>query len=360
MFLVCFTLWQALVERGWYRSKYAGVIVVSWAGVLNSTKMAKLQADLPKSPQPKHGTIRCDQLAADAIPGSRNTAHERNGMPSPLIDFTQDPELGSIRLIACDMDCTLLADDKTQPENMPELIERLHRAGVLFCPASGRPGPTLQLMFPEHRHEMAFCADNGAHIIYQDEPLYKELLDPAVYREIAAATEAEGTGTAVLCAFDKAYVPESGRVHHEAIGVYYKSIEYVDSIEDLDVEANKFTIYFPERNSRSRYEETFGPAFGERLDVACAGEEWLDFMNKGVNKGAGLRHLCDRLGIDIADAAAVGDTYNDIEMLEAAGHSFVVANAAEHMHDHARYLIPSNNDRGVAALIEAILAAKGC
>ena len=60
-------------------------------------------------------------------------------MPSPLIDFTQDPELGSIRLIACDMDCTLLADDKTQPENMPELIERLHRAGVLFCPASGRP-----------------------------------------------------------------------------------------------------------------------------------------------------------------------------------------------------------------------------
>ena len=255
-------------------------------------------------------------------------------MPSPLIDFTQDPELGSIRLIACDMDSTLLADDKTQPENMPELIERLRNAGVLFCPASGRPGPTLQLMFPEHRHDMAFCADNGAHIIYQDEPLYKELLDPVVYREIAAATEAEGTGTAVLCAFDKAYVPESGRVHHEAIEVYYKSIEYVDSIEDLDVGANKFTIYFPERNSRSRYEETFGPAFGERLDVA--------------------------LGIDIADAAAVGDTYNDIEMLEAAGHSFVVANAAEHMHDHARYLIPSNNDRGVAVLIEAILAAKGC
>ena len=75
----------------------------------NSTTMAKLQADLPKSPQPKHGTIRCGQLAADTMPGSRNTAYERNGMPSPLIDFTQDPELGSIRLIACDMDCTLLA-----------------------------------------------------------------------------------------------------------------------------------------------------------------------------------------------------------------------------------------------------------
>ena len=55
----------------------------------------------------------------------------------------------------------------------------------------------------------------------------------------------------------------------------------------------------------------------------------------------------------------MGDTYNDIPMLSAVGHSFVVANAEKHMHAHADYLVPSNDDRGVATLIDAILAAKG-
>ena len=124
----------------------------------------------------------------------------------------------------------------------------------------------------------------------------------------------------VLCAFDRAYVPESGRVHHEALSVYYKRIIYVPSIEELEVEANKYTIYAARNDSKELFDAVFEPAFSDRLDVACAGVEWIDFMNKGVNKGEGLRHLCQVLGIAIADAAAVGDTYNDTEMLEAAGH----------------------------------------
>ena len=90
-----------------------------------------------------------------------------------------------------------------------------------------------------------------------------------------------------------------------------------------------------------------------------AEREWIDFMNLGVSKGSGVAHLCRELGIGLADAAAVGDTYNDIPMLSAVGHSFVVANAEKHMHAHADYLVPSNDNRGVATLIDAILAAKG-
>ena len=61
-----------------------------------------------------------------------------------MLPYTQDTDLASIRLIACDMDRTLLADDKTQPPHMAERIDALARAGVVFCPASGRPGPTLR------------------------------------------------------------------------------------------------------------------------------------------------------------------------------------------------------------------------
>ena len=273
-------------------------------------------------------------------------------------DFTENDALAEIELIACDMDRTLLADDKSQPEGMPERIAALNDAGVIFCPASGRPGPTLEMMFPEHADDMAFLADNGAAITYRGELIYKDLLDPTLYRELAARTLTEKAGVPVLCAFDRAYVPTSGKPHHEALSVYYKQIIYLDSFEDLDVEANKFTIYVPDNRSKELFDRVFNPAFGDRLCVACAGVEWIDFMNVGVNKGGGLRHLCEVLGVDIAHAAAVGDTYNDAEMLDAAGHSFIVANATPDMEAHARWRIPSNNDRGVAVLIDAILEAK--
>ena len=275
-----------------------------------------------------------------------------------MLDYTQDENLASIRIIACDMDRTLLADDRTQPEGMAERITALEAAGVVFCPASGRPGPTLQAMFPEHAHDMAFLADNGAAITYQDKLVYKSLIEPALYHELIEATLAEPELVPVLCAFDRIYVPERARAHHDALNIYYKQIIYLDSFEGLNVESNKFSVYVPSYDSRAYFERVYAPRFADRLYLACAGAEWIDFMNVGVNKGEGLRHLCQLLGIDLADAAAVGDTFNDAEMLDVAGHSFIVANATPDMVAHADYQIPSNNDRGVAVLIDAILAAK--
>lgn len=273
--------------------------------------------------------------------------------------YTADTDLASIRLVACDMDRTLLADDKSQPPHMAERIDALAAAGVLFCPASGRPGPTLREMFPEHAAQMAFIADNGGAITYRDELIYKSLIDPALYHELARTTIASGAGVPVLCAFDRAYVPAFGRAHHDALSVYYHDIIYVEDLAEVTVEANKFTVLVPTNDSKRWYDEVFAPAFGDALSVACAGIEWIDFMNVGVDKGAGLAHLAELLGIDLADTAAVGDTYNDTEMLDAAGHSFIVANATPDMREHASFELPSNNDRGVAVLIDAILTAKG-
>ena len=87
-------------------------------------------------------------------------------------DYTEDRGLSDIKLLAVDMDLTLLASDGSLPPRMAERIDALGEADVLFCPASGRPAPTLQMMFPEHADGIAFCADNrrlghlpGAHCL---------------------------------------------------------------------------------------------------------------------------------------------------------------------------------------------------
>lgn len=273
-------------------------------------------------------------------------------------DYTADLGLADIKLLAVDMDLTLLADDGTMPENMAERIEALDRAGVVFCPASGRPVPTLAMTFPESRDIIGLCGDNGGNVQYRGEAVYQDRLNPALWREVAARADAEGDNAQVLCCYDHAVCLERDRAHYDAIFKYYKNIRWVDSYDEVDDATNKFSMYYPGYDAEPAFRDIYQPEFGEKLYATNAGREWIDFMNLGVSKGAGIAHLCEHLGIDIADAAAVGDTYNDIPMLEAVGHSFIVANAEKHMEAHARFRVPSNNDRGVAALIDAILAAK--
>lgn len=270
-----------------------------------------------------------------------------------------EDDLADVRLVASDMDYTLLADDKSMPEGMPGRIRALEGAGVLFAAASGRPLYTLQDMFPESRDRMAFITDNGAGVVCRGEVVFKDLLDEATLAELVAFTlERAPEAVPVVCGLERAVVPAWGRAYDDALRVYYHEILYVDDIGSAREEANKFTVYFPENNSADAYEERFAPAFGGRLSLTCAGVDWLDVMNRGVDKGTGIARLCEHLGIAPADVIALGDTDNDAEMLSYVGHGYLMANAEERMERFADFRAPSNNERGVAQVIDAVLAAR--
>ena len=274
--------------------------------------------------------------------------------------YLEDPGLAEIEVIACDMDLTLLEDDKTLPQGIFERIAALDRADVVFCPASGRPLSSLETLFAPTAPRMAFMADNGGLVTFRGAVVFKDLLAPAVYQEICAAClESVPGAVPVVCGFDRAYVLAAHRAYHEMLSIYYLDIEYVERFEGLEVEADKATILFPDYDSERWFDEVFGPRFASWITCTCAGREWMDFMNPGVNKGAGLARLCAHMGAPLARAAAFGDTDNDAQMLEAAGHGFLMANADAHMYAHASYLVPSNQEHGVLQAIDAILAAKG-
>lgn len=276
-----------------------------------------------------------------------------------LPSYLSDTNLDSIKLVATDMDLTLLADDKSMPAGVDERIDALAKNGVLFCAASGRPALALRESFPAHHQDMALVADNGASVYLRDELVYRDLIDRDLYHEVLALATATEGSVPVLCAFDDAYVLERDRCHEDVVSIYYRSITYVESFEELDVDSNKISIYFPGWDSKQKNDEVYSPAFASRLYLTCAGNEWLDFMNIGVDKGSGIRHLAQHLGIDLSDIAAFGDTYNDVPMLDIVGHSYVMANAAEHMHDHGKFLAPSNNEAGVLTVIDHIVDALG-
>lgn len=86
----------------------------------------------------------------------------------------------------------------------------------------------------------------------------------------------------------------------------------------------------------------------------------LDLLPRGISKGAALERLAGRLGIDRRETLAIGDNWNDVDMLEWAGQSFLMGNAARELRTVAKVRgwkqAPSNDRNGVAVVLEAAIA----
>ena len=272
--------------------------------------------------------------------------------------FEEDTNLQDVRVIASDMDFTLLADDKSMPEGMDGRIRALDDAGITFVAASGRPLYTLRDMFGGLHDRMAFISDNGAAVVCRDEVVFKSIIEPPTVQELTDFALGRGLGIPTVCGLEACYVRTCDRAYDEVFRTFYHNIVYLDSLDHLDAEVNKFTVYVPDGTAVALCADAFEPAFVDRLSVTCGGPVWIDVMNYGVDKGTGLARLCEHLGVDQADAAAFGDTDNDVQMLEWARHSYLMANAEARMEPHARFRAPSNNERGVAVVVDRILAAR--
>jgi Cof subfamily protein (haloacid dehalogenase superfamily) len=97
------------------------------------------------------------------------------------------------------------------------------------------------------------------------------------------------------------------------------------------------------------------PYFAGRLFISKSLPYFLEFAHPDVSKGAGLQFVADRLGFDAAHTAACGDGENDRELLDWAGFPVAVANAHDDILRRAELVVPSVEDEGVAALLEAYL-----
>lgn len=81
---------------------------------------------------------------------------------------------------------------------------------------------------------------------------------------------------------------------------------------------------------------------------------YIELLAPGVNKGSGLLQLAARIGVAPENTYAVGDDYNDIEMLQAAALAFVPENGSDIAKQHADYIVRSNNDGCIAHVIEIL------
>ena len=301
-----------------------------------------------------------------------------------MVSYPSSYAGAQIRLVAVDMDGTLLDDEKNFPPGLDELLDHLEQHGVVFVPASGRQVWTLIDMFPE-RPGLTFIGENGAIVMRDGREISSAPLDLATVREsvslirqyalprpgATAAREDAGEGSLrenfdgglVVCGKNCAYVERTDEAFLAAVAPYYTRTQCVDDlmrvideIEQgrIDEAIIKLAVYSA-GDVTALADQTLG-RFARSHQFAISAANWADLQDRGVDKGRALRALQDYLGVTPGQTAVFGDAGNDLSMIAQAEFSFAMENASADVRAAARFLAPSNNEAGVVKVLQVLLA----
>ena len=264
-----------------------------------------------------------------------------------------------IRLIALDMDGTLLDPQSRLTERTIKALRAAGEKGAGIVLASGRMPCALRGFVSTLNITAPLIAYNGALIADSrtEEPMASFPVEAALAREIAAACEELNLhiqayrGDAFCCERDNVFARDyqaflDGPVRMEAVG--RKLSEW------LDFDTPKLlAIDMVERISELL--PILRECFAGRVKVATSQPRFIEFVSPKAGKAVALERLSELTGIAREDIAAFGDGLNDLDMIEWAGRGYAMANAPEAVRAKADAIAPSNAEDGVAQVVEQLI-----
>ena len=262
-----------------------------------------------------------------------------------------------IRLIACDMDGTLLTTDKRLPDDLFPVLERLRARGVRFAVASGRQYGSLRRDFEALVPHILFICENGALIMENDERLFLDPIAPqSLPRIIEVSRMMQGVYPAICCA-DVALMEETAPAHFlTGMQIHYKHTRIVpDLMACTNVENACKVCFYSDAPAQEASLPTLRRELGDSLSIIHSDVNWVDVMKPGVDKGRAVRALQKRLGITPDECMAFGDYLNDCELLASVTHSYAMENAHPALKEMARHIAPSNDEDGVMRTIRVTI-----
>lgn len=259
-------------------------------------------------------------------------------------------EVIMIKLIASDMDGTLLTKDSKLPKNMSTVLDELDSKDIPFVAASGRSLHSIENTFGPLANRICIVSDNGAVVKHKGNIVFSSVIQKDDWQAITKdALEVKETSV-VFIGIDHAYCIINDESHREILTNFFTNAKEIQSLDEVEGNIIKITLMSLE-HTKENFDEILYPKYGDRFNVVFGGAIWTDFMNKGVNKGEGLQKLLDLYDVDADHLMAFGDYHNDIQMLQLANHSYAVANAHVDVKEVVKHHIGSNEDNSVIKTI---------
>jgi len=254
------------------------------------------------------------------------------------------------KLIACDLDETLLSKNSTVSEKNIEAIQKADEQGVKFVLATGRGYATVQ----ETLKEIGLHDQNDEYVISFNGGAVTENKGNQILRfagitfDFASELFKRGLEYDVCI---HVYTQEDVYVYNlvEEEREYLKNRMPVteffeDNIDFLEGEEIVKVLFMnTDRAYREQIEEDLKD-ITQDSDVTYSSNRYIEFNDKGVNKGAGITFLADHLDIDLDQTIAIGDNFNDQPMLETAGLSVGVQNMVPDLKESMDYITEATHE----------------
>jgi Cof subfamily protein (haloacid dehalogenase superfamily) len=253
-----------------------------------------------------------------------------------------------IRLVAIDVDDTLITDELTIPQATSQAIAKALAKGVEVTLATGRMYRSALPYAVELNLTGPLIAYNGAMIkTVAGEELYHCPIPAETVRDLASFCQDQQL-TLQVYIDDVLYVEEI----NEYVD-YYMSIASVPAIpvgplNDFIAKGSTKALVVGQPSLLDKVQPQLAEAFGGLIEVVRSKPAYIEMTRRGISKAHALEQLAQRYGLSRDQIMAIGDSFNDLEMIRYAGIGVAVANAAPQVKEAADYVTLSNEEAGVA------------
>lgn len=260
------------------------------------------------------------------------------------------------RLVAIDVDDTLLNDEVQVTDATRQALTEAVKAGVTVTLATGRMFASARKIADKIGLNVPIITYQGSLIKtpFDGKVLYERSVPADAAREIHDYCRRNGLHLQLYIR-DELYTTEDNakvQGYSKLSGVPY----IVESdFEKLIGEPSTKLLAIDDPALLDRAAEELRQIVGDRVHITKSKPHYLEFMHKEGTKGHALRYLAGHVGCAIEETIAIGDSWNDHEMIEAAGLGVAMGNAVQQLKDIADYVTLSNNEDGVKHVIDKFI-----
>lgn len=263
-----------------------------------------------------------------------------------------------VKLIAIDMDGTLLNSQKEIPEENIKAIQEAAEAGIKIVLCTGRPRSGILPHFEKlGLSEEEYIIMNNGCSTYETKNwtlLQSESLSRPEMEELLQACEGFPEVTLTLTG-EKTYyvvgdeVPEL--VAYDAGTVFTEA--KARSLEEIFAEGQVIfqAMYMADSEPLDAFQNAVQDGLSQSYSTVRSQDYIFEIMPQGATKASGLKHLAEKLEIAPNQIMALGDAANDLEMLQFVGQSVAMGNASDDIKDLCKYVTLTNDEAGVAHAI---------